>query len=239
MKKTGIIFVIGFSLIVLLLSSVIFMTLEKNKFTNIKVENTADKTDVSLEKFFPLIEGKVLNYSGSADFMESLTVSKITTNSDKKTIVLKGKIVNMEEMEQKKEQSLEYMYEIFSDYVRITTKNSPRYPSQSIIDSNTIIRYPLKINNSWTERVIINGTSKECIGTIINITKDSDNKSIIKVQYVVNNLPKYPNNTYKEIRTYKEGLGMYEFENTILLDNEETSSKPTPFEFKCKIYENN
>ncbi|WP_142413558.1 hypothetical protein [Hathewaya massiliensis] len=246
MKNTTLKFPIVFSIIIIILSSIVFISLENPKSNITKLEGKADSNTnkdlskeptVNIENFFPLVEGKVLNYSGVAEYGENLTVSKIINEQNKKTIILKGQIINLEDSSNKPSKNLEYAYEIYKDYVKVTTQNPNREFSQSIIDSHIALKTPIKSGNSWEEEVTINGENHKCKSVILDVSKDMNGKSLIKIQHIVEDMPNYPNDTYKEIKTYKEGLGLYQYESTILLPNDEDKSKPTPFDFKYKIFE--
>lgn len=244
MKNVTLKILIIFSIIIILLSSLVFISSQKSKSIDTKNKTTTDKQNINnpntnIENFFPIVEGKVLNYSGVAEYNENLTVSKIIKGKNKKTIILKGEIISLEDENKNKKinKNLEYTYEIYKDAVRVTINNPIREFSQSIIDSQFALKAPIKSGNSWSENVSIKGKTHKCNSMILSVSKDTDGKSLVKIQHIVKNMPNYPDNTYKEIKTYKEGLGLYQYENTILLSDPENKSKPTPFDFKYKIFE--
>lgn len=198
--------------------------------------NTKKDATFSLQKFFPNLEGKVLNYSGTAEFMETITVNKILKSPNKTHIILKGALNNMDE-KTNQNSTVEYDYEISNSEIKIFTKNHPMYYWQPITSSQTLLKGPIQIGNHWFEDLIINKKTYTANSNIVDIFKDADNKTLIKIETIINNIPNYPSNTYKETRVFKEGMGLYSYEKTILLKSDNNSG-PTPLDFNLHLVEN-
>ncbi|AWZ49638.1 hypothetical protein C3495_12895 [Clostridiaceae bacterium 14S0207] len=208
------------------------------KSTTESPNNTTEIKDTTfpLTKFLPNLEGKVLNYSGTAEFMETITVNKVLKSSGKTNIILKGALNNMSE-KGNQNSTVEYNYEISNNDIKVFTKNSPIYHWQPIASSQTLIKGPIKVGNSWCENLIIDKKTYTATSTIVNVFKDSDNKTLIKIETIINNIPNYPSNTYKETRVFKEDMGLYSYEKTILLKSDNNSG-PTPLDFNLHLVEN-
>lgn len=185
-----------------------------------------------LLSYFPSVEGTVFNYSGTAEYGQTLTLNKVTDSEDLLTLNFKGEILDVSEGEgnSKEDRVIETEYTIDKDSVTQTQKNLTRRFSQSIIKDQVVLKAPIKIGNNWDGKVSIDGKEYTIETKITDVSKDDKNKSIVQTETTINGIDNYPENTYKEIKIFKEGKGLVEFKNTILLGE-------NPFEFGYMLFE--
>lgn len=188
-----------------------------------------------ISSYFPVVEGTVLSYYGTAEYGQTLTLNKVVENEENLKLFFKGQIQDMSEGEgaSKDELMLETEYLINKDSVKETIKNEELRFSQSIIREQIVLKSPIKEGTTWKQTVNIDGKEYEAETKIIEVSKDEKDRNLVKTETNIKDIETYPENTYKEVRTYKEGKGLVEFSNTIILKGEE----PTPFEFGYRLYE--
>lgn len=191
-----------------------------------------------LSSYFPSVEGTVLKYYGTAEYGQTLTLNKVLENEDSLKLSFKGEIQDMSDGEgaSKDELILETEYLINNDSVKETIKNEEIRFSQSIIREQIVLKAPIKEGATWKQTVSINGKEYEAETKIIEVSKDEKDRNLVKTEINVKDIESYPDNTYREVKTYKEGKGLVEFSNTIILKGLE-GEEPTPFEFGYRLYE--
>ncbi|KYH34705.1 hypothetical protein CLTEP_13020 [Clostridium tepidiprofundi DSM 19306] len=206
---------------------------------NIDKSKKEHKYSDELAKYFPNVEGTVLKYSGTAEYGHVLTLSNVDEKNDKLILDFKGEIEDMSDGEgpSKEELMFEKEYEIGSDYVKEKQKNKERRHSQSIIREQTVLKLPLKEGNKWEEKVTIDGKEYTAIVKIVQISKDKDGKALIKTETVVKGIEHYPENMYKESKTFKEGKGIIEFKNVILFPKAYNGDKDAHMNFGYSLFE--
>ncbi|WMJ80486.1 hypothetical protein RBU49_17025 [Clostridium sp. MB40-C1] len=194
-----------------------------------KNEETYSK---ELLKYFPSVEGMVLKYSGTAEYSHSLTLNKIMNKQNSVILDLKGEIHDVSDGEgsSKEDLIMETQYIVNKNSVKEIQKNVKRRYSQSIVREQTVLKFPIKEGNIWSESVEIDNKQYTATTKIVEISKDNQNKNIVKTEMVVKEIKPYPENTYKEIKIFKEGKGLAEFQNLIL-------QKKEPLEFRYKLFE--
>lgn len=202
---------------------------------DIKAEETYSQ---ELGSYFPSVEGTVLKYYGTAEYGHTLTLSKVTQNKENLILNFKGEIVDVSGGEglSRNELLFETEYEINKDSVKEFQRNEDGRFSQSIIRQQIILKAPIKKGEKWNQAVNIDGEEYRAETTIMEISKDEKGKNLVRTETVVKDIEFYPENTYKEIRTFKEGKGLLEFKNTVLLKGAE-EGEPTPFEFGYRLFE--
>ncbi len=209
-----------------------------------KVETTDDKDKVieeayseELAKYFPAVEGTVLIYNGTVEYGQTLTLNSVIKNDDKLTLNFKGEIEDLSGGEglSREERILETTYEINKDSIKEIRKNETRRHSQSIIREQVVLKLPVEEGNKWTQEVMIDNKTYESETTIIDISKDDKGKSLVKTETRVPGMEEYPDKEYKEVRVYKEGKGLVEYNTVILLAGE--SQETMPFEFGYRLFE--
>ncbi|MEJ8553475.1 hypothetical protein [Tepidibacter sp. Z1-5] len=203
---------------------------------NNEVKEDSNEKGYSSEllSYFPSVEGTVLNYSGTAEYGQTLTLNKVTDNEDLLALNFKGEILDVSEGEgpSKEDRGIETEYTINKDTVTQKQKNLTRRFSQSIIKDQVVLKLPIKAGNTWDQKVNIDGKEYTMQTKITDVSKDDKNKNIVKTETTIQGIEDYPENTYKEIKIFKEGKGLVEFKNTIFLG--ETKD---PFEFGYMLFE--
>lgn len=191
-----------------------------------------------LANYFPSMEGTVLKYFGTAEYGQTLTLNKIIEAEDKLNLSFKGEILDLSDGEgpSRDELILEIEYEINKDSVKEIQRNEERKYSQSIIREQIVLKAPIEEGKKWNQSVNIDGKEYEAETKIMEISKDEKGKSLVKTETMVKDIESYPENTYKETRTYKEDKGLVEFNTTILLKGAE-GQEATPFEFGYRLFE--
>lgn len=209
-----------------------------------KDETTDDKDKIMEEayseemaKYFPAVEGTVLIFSGTVEYGQTLTLNGVIKNDDKLVLNFKGEIEDLSGGEglSREERILETTYEINKDSIKEIRKNETRRHSQSIIREQVVLKLPVEEGNKWTQEVMIDNKTYEAETTIIDISKDNKGKSLVKTETRVPGMEEYPDKVYKEVRVYKEGKGLVEYNTTILLAGE--SQEKMPFEFGYRLFE--
>ncbi len=191
-----------------------------------------------LTKYFPSVEGTVLKYFGTAEYGQTLTLSKLIEDEDKLKLSFKGEILDVSggEGPSRDDLILETEYEIDKDSVEEIQRNEERRYSQSIIREQIVLKAPIEEGKKWNQTVNIDGKEYEAETKIMEVSKDEKGRSLVKTETTVKDIESYPENTYKEIRTFKEDKGLVEFNTTILLKGAEGQDS-TPFEFGYRLFE--
>lgn len=191
-----------------------------------------------IASYFPSVEGTVLRHYGTAEYGQTLTLNKVIENDDSLKLSFKGEIDDMSDGEgpSKDELIFENQYVIDEDSAKETQNNEERKFSQSIIREQIILKTPIKEGTTWKQKVYIEGKEYEAETKITEVSKDEKEKNLVKTETIVKNIDSYPEDTYREVRTYKEGKGLVEFNSIIMLKGVE-GEEPTPFEFGYRLYE--
>jgi len=202
---------------------------------DIKVEEGYSQ---ELASYFPSVEGTVLKYYGTVEYGQTLTLNKVIENQENLKLIFKGEIHDMSggEGPSKDELILETEYLIDKDSVKEIQRNQDRRFSQSIMGEQIVLKTPIEEGGSWKQTVSIDGKEYEAETKIIEILKDERDKKTVKTETIVKGIVVYPENTYREVKTYKEGKGLVEFKKIIMLEGAD-GEKPTPFEFGYRLYE--
>lgn len=200
-----------------------------------------DKKSYSSElaKYFPDVEGTVLNFIGTLEYGHGLTLNKVKEKNDKLILVFKGQIEDVSEGEgpSKEELMLETEYEIGNDYVKEIQKNEKRRHSQSIIREQIVLKLPLEKGKTWEQKVNVEGKEYTAQTKIVELSKDEDGKNLIKTETLIKDIEFYPDNTYRETKTFKEGKGLVEFQNVILFPAAYEGDKEAHMEFGYHLFE--
>ncbi|SHH17502.1 hypothetical protein [Tepidibacter thalassicus] len=221
----------------LLILSVAVFSIGCNK-TNTESNNSSSEKLYSDEllKYFPSVEGTVLNYCGVLEYEQTLTLNNVIDNDKEIKLNFKGEILDQSEGEglPKKDRILETEYIIGKNSVKEVQKNLNRRYSQSVIREQVVLKLPIEKGNTWNQKVVVDGKEYTAQTKITDVFKDDKNKSIVKTETVIKGIENYPENTYREIKIFKEGKGLVEFKNTILLGEDKN-----PFEFGYMLFELN
>ncbi|WP_099188258.1 hypothetical protein [Tepidibacter mesophilus] len=205
-----------------------------NADNEVKEDSNEKVYSNELSSYFPSVEGTVFNYFGTVEYAQTLTLNKVTDNKDLLTLNFKGEILDVSDGEgpSKEDRVIETKYTINKDEVKEIQKNLTRRFSQSIIKDQVVLKLPIEVGNTWDQKFNIDGKEYTVKTKITDVSKDDKNKNIVRTETIINGIENYPENTYKEIKIFKEGKGLVEFKNTILLG--ETKN---PFEFGYMLFE--
>ena len=192
------------------------------------------KKDLSYSKellsFFPHHENNQLYFHGYAEYAHFLTVSKIDFTMPKVNIILDGSMMDGYNLG-KRELNVKYIVNGDGVDELITVKHENKKESNtlnSIIPNQTILKLPLKVDNSWSQKFFYEDIEYEAIRTITSI-KTENNITRCTTTTTVNNINGYLNDTYIEERTYEQGKGLVYF----------SVSTPLGDSFPYVVFENN
>lgn len=203
-------------LVFFFISILTFVSFKNTVFKVASDKNISHSKDTLLYRFFGFKENTTLYYSGSLDYIEKININS-TENTDDETIVnLSGKMISMNDNNlDESKLNINFSYIFDGDSVRQIIKNPSDIHSQSIIKDSKILVSPLVVDNSWSEK--FSYKAKEYIAStkITNIGENNEGKKIIETETTVNNIEGFGNNTYREVKTYTEGLGLTNFTRTL------------------------
>lgn len=203
-------------LIIFVISILTFVFFKKNVLKVAYGEDISPTNDKVLYKFFKLQEDTTLYYSGSLEYVEEINVNSTESNDNETIVNISSKVIPMSnEGLDKSKVNIKLSYILDGNSVRQIIDTPNDVHSQSIIKDSKILVSPLVVDNTWTEN--FNYKSKEYTAStkIINIGKNEEGKKIIQTETTVNNIEGFGNNTYKETKTYTEGLGLTNFTRTL------------------------
>lgn len=203
-------------LILFVISILTFVFFKKNVLKVAYGENISHAKDKVLYKFFKLQENTTLYYSGSLEYVEEINVNSTESNDNETIVNISGKVIPMsDEGLDESKLNIKLSYILDGTSVRQIIENPNDMHSQSIIKDSKILVSPLAVDNTWIEN--FNYKSKEYTAStkIINIGENEEGKKIIETETTVNNIEGFGNNTYREIKTYTEGLGLTNFTRTL------------------------
>lgn len=222
-------------LVILIIGNETFFALASDKKLSLLPSNQyAPKKDLpysrNLLSFFPQKENTQLHFQGYAEYAHSLTINKIDFTSSVASVILSGSMMDAYSSETR-EIDVKYVVSNNSvnEYVIVTHEDkSKEHTFNSIIPNQTILKLPLKIDNSWKQKFHYEGTEYEATTTITSV-KAENNLTTCTTTTIVTNIEGYLNNTYREERTYEEGKGLISFSVSTPLDDS----------FPYAVFENN
>lgn len=185
-----------------------------------------------LLSFFPLNEDSQLHFHGYAEYAHFLTVNKVDFTTSKATITLTGSMMDGYNLD-KSQINIKYNIDNSSvnEYIIVNHEGESKdtkHTLSSIISNQTILKLPLKVNNSWEQKFFYNGIEHEATTTITSVKNINNLKQCTTVT-IVDNIDGYLNNTYTEEKTYEEGKGLIFF----------SVSTPLDGSFPYIVFENN
>lgn len=169
-----------------------------------------NKNDLSL-----FIQPKAeIRYDGILDYQHTLKFLSEEDHNGDMLYRYKGEIIDLSDGEAKKE-DLEFFENIYvtKDSLIEEVIGSSKY-NYSIIDKKVALKLPLTKGNMWEEEVSYKGNKYTATTEIIDVLEDEEGKTVI-TKTVINDIKGFDNNTYKEIRVYKENEGLIYFSKPI------------------------
>ncbi|MBS5824186.1 MAG: hypothetical protein KID00_10060 [Clostridium argentinense] len=198
------------------ISILTFVSFKKAAFNVAFDKNISHSKDKVLHTFFKLDKNATFYYSGTLEHVEKININSIENNNNQTIVNLSSKILPTNDVNlDKSKLNIQFSYIFYGDSVRQIIKNSNDIHSQSIIKDSEILKSPLVVDNSWSEK--FNYKSKEYIAStkITNIGENPEGKKIVETETTVNNIEGFVNNTYRELKTYTEGVGLTSFTRTL------------------------
>ncbi|MCY6485309.1 hypothetical protein OW763_13295 [Clostridium aestuarii] len=190
-----------------------------------------------LAKYFPLEKGIKLYYCGTLEYAHALTLSEIEDKKEKLILKFKGKIVDVSEGEggaTEEDLLIDIDYIIGKD--SIIEKNKKIKEGQLTDSEKTILKEPIVVGTAWNQKITLEGKEYEAETKIVDVSKDKENKDTIKTETIIKGIDNYPESTYKEILTYKEGKGLVEFTKTLPLYETEQGKQSYGFDFEYHLF---
>lgn len=194
---------------------------KKEQTSNIKNKEVVNEVGYSKElmKMLPLNEKKDLNYSGTLEYGEKLRLFNISSDKKEMKIHIKGevdKIADNGEGLSNLEHQFEKIYTVKEDSITEEQKNGKA--KVKAIEKSTILKAPLDKGRTWTEKVSFMGKEYPGETKILGVYTDKDNKKVVETETTIKGLEGYPNKIYKEKKVFKEQLGLIQFSNIVLLN---------------------
>ena len=112
------------------------------------------------------------------------------------------------------------MYHIEGDSIVEFVKNfDAEEPEQglrlhSIIERKTILKGPLEVGNSWTNRFSFEGEFHEAVTEIVRVETNQEGRLEVETHTVLEDVEGFVDGRYEERRVFVEGSGMTEFVNS-------------------------
>lgn len=194
---------------------------KKEQTSNIKNKEVVNEVGYSKElmKMLPLNEKKDLNYSGTLEYGEKLKLFNISSDKKEMKIHIKGevdKIADDGEGLSNLEHQFEKIYTVKEDSITEEQKNGKA--KVKAIEKSTVLKAPLNKGRIWTEKVSFMGKEYPGETKILDVYTDKDNKKVVETETTIKGLEGYPNKIYKEKKVFKEQLGLIQFSNIVLLN---------------------
>ncbi|SQB36162.1 hypothetical protein [Clostridium cochlearium] len=194
---------------------------KKEQTSNIKNKEVVNEVGYSKElmKMLPLNEKKDLNYSGTLEYGEKLKLFNISSDKKEMKIHIKGevdKIADDGEGLSNLEHQFEKIYTVKEDSITEEQKNGKA--KVKAIEKSTVLKAPLDKGRTWTEKVSFMGKEYPGETKILGVYTDKDNKKVVETETTIKGLEGYPNKIYKEKKVFKEQLGLIQFSNIVLLN---------------------
>ncbi|NMA57699.1 hypothetical protein [Clostridium cochlearium] len=194
---------------------------KKEQTSNIKNKEVVNEVGYSKElmKMLPLNKKKDLNYSGTLEYGEKLKLFNISSDKKEMKIHIKGevdKIADNGEGLSNLEHQFEKIYTVKEDSITEEQKNGKA--KVKAIEKSTILKAPLDKGRTWTEKVSFMGKEYPGETKILGVYTDKDNKKVVETETTIKGLEGYPNKIYKEKKVFKEQLGLIQFSNIVLLN---------------------
>ncbi|WP_027624301.1 hypothetical protein [Clostridium lundense] len=187
-----------------------------------------------LSAYFSTNEMREFHYNGTLEYGEVIKLDKITGTKESLILQFNGEIKNESDGEGPAKDKFHFQkeYTIDADSVKEIQKNGDMKKKYAAIEKGTILKMPIIKGNTWENEVEFKGNKYIAKNTIVDVTKDKDNKNLVKTETVIKGVQGYPKNTYKEIKVYCEGKGLVEFNNTILIKGSGEKTSVMDFSYR-------
>lgn len=172
---------------------------------------TGYEINIQVKNYFPPFE-KELNYYGLAEYGHNGSASLQSISSTDAIISFDGIYNDGSGVED--EFTVKYFINFITgtitEQVISNTRNDiPEVNSK--LHNIVVLKFPLENGNTWSHQTTINGEDKTVIAKIVELKQDGT----VTVEYKVEDIDDYINNTYIERRTFSPTQGMTHFANSI------------------------
>lgn len=184
-----------------------------NIYTNIaSIDDSLYELD-PLSKLLPQSIGFKWNYHGFAEYGHQVSLEGIVDESDKRTYIINGKVIDVSDGESTLDMDLSLKYIINGNkLVQVKTEEAML---DSKFDEIVLIQAPLIAGTFWNDQVRDSNNLENTLKSYIQKVEVMDGKKEYTVRY------DHVAGPYYEIRRIREGLGVVYFEK--LLELEESS----------------
>ncbi len=169
------------------------------------------QTESEIRKLYPANEGYEWIYNGLAEYGHTMKLDKITETENGLQYRIKGTFQSASGFPPTEEDRFTIDYILTDSSIREVVVKPGRLPHK--ITEFDLIRAPLKKGTKWSEEVLIEGKKALLSSEIIDEGTDERSSKYYTIRFKAP-LEGFPNNTYVETRTLKEGIGIKYFENT-------------------------
>lgn len=181
-----------------------------------KDRETGSKVSAETEdllKVFPQQVGTEWIYNGFAEYGHKMRLDVISHLQDGGTRhLLTGTVDDMSGGESKKDFSLQLEYTFTAEGIREKIQKGDMMPHK--IADMIVLKAPLQAGTKWSQEVTLDGKTVTLQAEILETVKEtSDDTNVYKVRYTAK-ASGYPDDVYVETRSYQEGKGLIQFENT-------------------------
>lgn len=166
-----------------------------------------------LVEMLPLKAGDQYFYNGFAEYGHLQRIDRIDEEAEKKIYHITGMVDDPSGGEATGDFTLEMQYVVDAEKITEKILQGQKLPHK--IPELEVLRMPLEKGNRWEQKMLMNGKEETLQAVIESVDVDPQDK--IETYTVVYTVPMagMPEDTYKEIRTYKKGVGLYHFESTL------------------------
>lgn len=199
------------STLLLILVPIMFITISCSP-KNIEKPEVSNEYNKKLANYFPLVEGHKLEYSKIYKYVPILTLKKSTNVKGDLRLDFKGEILDKNKNTKIKNINFSIEYTIGKNSVNEKIKNINTSLFQPFIKEQVVLSTPIKKGAVWNQSVLIDNTNYDATTKIIENREISKNKYLTKIETTVKGIKGYPNNTYKEIRSFETNKGLVKFE---------------------------
>ncbi|MGE5473784.1 MAG: hypothetical protein ACM3UU_06145 [Ignavibacteriales bacterium] len=188
---------------------------------NTSLTGYSDKLE--LNSYLPPLN-KTLRYFGLAEYSHIGMLKLLSSSSESSIYQFNGEFTDGSGIPGtfKVQYLLDYIKGTVTEKVIENTRKKTKLVN-SLFNNLVVLKFPIRVGNSWSSNITINGKQNVVNAEIINISykartiytpylSDFDrNNPVVTVRFLVYNVPGYYKNTYVEERKYQLGRGMIGF----------------------------
>jgi hypothetical protein len=204
------------TLLTLTLATLSACTVEAPKETVVKKEDKKVSNE-DLSNFVYQNKNEPLYYSGTLNYVHSMTVKEINEIKEGKEIVSEISLYDLEEMAELEEKDFYKQilkYNIEKDSMTEQLEQADYDDPKNFVTNKVVLKTPLKEGNVWEQEVRLadekNYKAKTKIEKVIG---EKGERKVFTVTIIKGEgFEDYPNKEYQEKSVYQEGKGLISFE---------------------------